>query len=69
MYLGLARTSLGPVLFLAPLIGGRVAELGGYPLVLSVSVALSLVALVLLWWMVIEPRHLATSAPNPEGQL
>ena len=56
-YIGLARTLSAPVLFVAPLIGGAVAQMWGYPWMFGLALALTLASLGLLRLRVIEPRH------------
>jgi MFS family permease len=58
MYMGLARTTVGPLLLIAPLVGGRIAQVAGYPLMFGVSLAFAVAGLALLWIGVTEPRHL-----------
>jgi MFS family permease len=57
-YVGLARTSTGPALLIAPLIGGLIAQSIGYPAVFVTSLCFAASGLVLLSWRVKEPRHL-----------
>lgn len=59
MYMGLARTIMGPVLLIAPLAGGWIAQAASYPLMFGVSLAIAAIALVLLWVGVAEPRRQA----------
>lgn len=61
-YIGLSRTVLGPVLFVAPLLGGQIAAWGSYPLMIGCSLAFTGVGLVVLWLGVVEPRLLARSS-------
>lgn len=56
-YIGLTRTITGPALFIAPLLGGSLAQAWGYPMMFAVSLAFALAGLVLLHWQVREPRH------------
>lgn len=57
-YVGLARTSTGPALLIAPLIGGLIAQSIGYPAVFATSLLFAMSGLVLLSRGVKEPRHL-----------
>jgi MFS family permease len=59
MYIGLARTIMGPILLIAPLVGGRIAQVANYPLMFGVSLAFAVVGLLLLWFGVAEPRRQA----------
>jgi MFS family permease len=55
-YIGLARTLSAPFLFVAPLIGGAVAQVWGYPWMFALALALTLASLALLQLRVVEPR-------------
>jgi MFS family permease len=55
-YIGLARTLSAPFLFIAPLIGGAVAQVWGYAWMFVLALALTLASLALLRFRVIEPR-------------
>ncbi len=57
-YVGLARTSTGPALLIAPLIGGLIAQSIGYPAVFATSLLFAACGLYLLTRRVKEPRHL-----------
>jgi MFS family permease len=57
-YVGLARTSTGPALLIAPLIGGLIAQSVGYPAVFATSLCFAASGLYLLSRRVKEPRHL-----------
>jgi MFS family permease len=57
-YVGLARTSTGPALLIAPLIGGLIAQSIGYPAVFVTSLFFAVGGLYLLSARVKEPRHL-----------
>jgi MFS family permease len=56
-YIGLARTLSAPFLFVAPLIGGAVAQVWGYPPMFVLALLLTLAGLALLRSRVIEPRR------------
>jgi MFS family permease len=55
-YIGLARTLSAPFLFIAPLIGGAVAQVWGYAWMFVLALVLTLASLVLLRFCVAEPR-------------
>ncbi len=57
-YIGLARTSTGPALLIAPLIGGLIAQSIGYPALFATSLFFAMGGLYLLSARVKEPRHL-----------
>ena len=57
-YVGLARTSTGPALLIAPLIGGLIAQSIGYPALFATSLCFAVSGLYLLSRRVKEPRHL-----------
>ncbi len=62
MYIGIARTIMGPILLVAPLVGGQIAQVASYPLMFSVSLAFTAAGLFLLWLGVAEPhRQLQTA--------
>jgi MFS family permease len=56
-YLGLHGTLIAPATLLAPVIGGWLANAGGYPLAFTVAAVCGLSALVLLSFFVRDPRH------------
>ena len=56
-YLGLHGTLIAPAILLAPVIGGWLAESGGYPLAFGVAALFGLSALVVLTCFVRDPRH------------
>jgi MFS family permease len=72
-YVGLARTSTGPALLVAPLIGGLIAQSIGYPTMFATSLLFAAGGLYLLTQRVKEPRYLkveshgALEAAPPEG--
>ena len=64
-YIGLARTVTGPVLFLAPLLGGAILQLTSYTVMLGVSLVFAVAGLGILRFRVVEPRDLPiTTLPN-----
>jgi len=60
-YIGLSRTLSAPFLFIAPLVGGAVAQFWGYPWLFALALALTLASLVMLRLRVIEPRKAVES--------
>ena len=50
-YIGLANTLVAPSTILAPLLGGWIADLAGYPSTFAFSILCGIVTLVLLFWM------------------
>lgn len=63
-YIGLARTITGPALFIAPLLGGGLAQAWGYPAMFATSLLFALAGLALLRWQVREPRQALMVAPE-----
>ena len=61
-YIGLARTLSAPFLFVAPLIGGAVAQIWGFSWLFVLALALTLSSLVMLRLRVVEPRTNVRSA-------
>lgn len=59
MYIGLLNTLIGPVAMLAPIFGGRLADLYGYPAAFAASAVGGLLALGLLILTVHNPRKSA----------
>jgi MFS family permease len=57
-YIGLTRTLTGPLLLTAPLLGGWLVLLVGYPMMFTSSLLSTGVGLLLLWGWVSEPRWL-----------
>ncbi len=55
-YVGLGNTTTGIFSAMAPLLGGWIASMVGYPVLFAISLLLTLVALALLRWAVREPR-------------
>jgi MFS family permease len=58
-YVGLTRTSTGPALLIAPLIGGLIAQSIGYPALFATSLVFAAFGLYVLTRRVKEPRHQA----------
>jgi MFS family permease len=63
-YIGLTRTLTGPALFIAPLLGGGLAQAWGYPAMFATSLLFALAGLALLRWQVREPRQTFIAAPE-----
>ncbi|HSD84293.1 MAG TPA: MFS transporter, partial [Anaerolineae bacterium] len=57
-YVGLTRTSTGPALLIAPILGGIIAQSVGYPQMFMTSLLFAAGGLYLLKQRVREPRHL-----------
>jgi MFS family permease len=60
-YIGVSNTVNGIVLALAPLLGGWIAEMTGYRPLFGVALAVSFTGLVLMRWIVREPRASAAA--------
>jgi MFS family permease len=60
-YIGLGRTLSAPFLFVAPLIGGGVAQVWGFPWLFALALVLTLGSLVMLRLRVVEPRNVVES--------
>jgi DHA1 family bicyclomycin/chloramphenicol resistance-like MFS transporter len=58
-YIGLTRTLTGPWLLVAPLLGGWLVLLAGYPFMMMSSFLIATMGLALLWLRVSEPRWLS----------
>jgi MFS family permease len=56
-YIGLASTIAGVAGALAPIIAGTIASTTGYPTLFTISAIIAMVALILMHWLVREPRH------------
>ena len=57
-YIGLSSTVSGMVAGLAPLLGGVLASVFGYPTLFAVTLVVALAAFALLRWFVRDPRHI-----------
>ena len=62
IYVGLGTTSLAPVAFAVPLIGGLLVDALGFRAVFGVAVVGSLVGLTMLATLVRDPRHVVRGA-------
>ncbi len=58
-YIGLARTLLGPVLLIAPILAGSIVQIRSYQTMFAVSIFFSVIGLILLIKLVVEPRQQA----------
>jgi len=67
-YIGLAQTLTAPATMLAPLIGGWVADTQGFGITFALSTILSIVMLVILIFIIKEPRKFHTPHPLPQGE-
>jgi MFS family permease len=65
-YLGLNNTFSGAVNGIAPLLGGVVASIFGYPVLFAMALVLLIASFGLLRWFVRDPRH--TGLP-PAGEV
>ena len=64
-YIGLARTLTGPVLLIAPILAGGIVQIRSYQTMFAVSIFFSVIGLILLEKLVVEPRqHADTSLEN-----
>jgi MFS family permease len=72
-YIGLAQTLTAPVTIVAPLIGGWVADTQGFVTTFAWSAMLSVVMLLILIFLVKEPRKIilprSTILPVEDGAL
>jgi MFS family permease len=57
-YIGLSSTVAGTASGLAPLLGGLLASVFGYPTLFAITLVVALVAFAMLRWLVREPRHI-----------
>ena len=64
-YIGLARTLTGPVLLIAPILAGVIVQIRSYQTMFAVSIIFSVIGLILLEKLVVEPRqHADTRLDN-----
>jgi len=64
-YIGLARTLTGPVLLIAPILAGAIVQIRSYQTMFAVSIFFSVIGLILLVKLVVEPRqHADTRLEN-----
>jgi MFS family permease len=66
-YVGLGTTSLAPVAFSAPLVGGLLADAAGFRTVFGVALVAGLVGLTLLAALVRDPRSVAAARAIEEA--
>jgi MFS family permease len=64
-YIGLAQTLTAPATIIAPLIGGWVADTQGFAPTFSISVFLSILMILILWFIVKDPRKITTVDDRP----
>ncbi len=55
-YIGMSKTLTGPFLLIAPIIGGGLVRIFGYPSMFLISAIISLIAFVIIKFFVVEPR-------------
>jgi MFS family permease len=58
-FIGLASTLVGISGTIAPLLGGALASTAGYPMLFISTTLIAVVALGMMKWLVLDPRHLA----------
>lgn len=68
MYIGLANTLTAPANILAPLLGGWMANLAGYPAAFQISVVGALCSVAIFHWLVTDPRRPAAGSPVEASQ-
>jgi MFS family permease len=57
VYIGLSNTLVAPATFIAPLIGGWIADAASFQTTFALSAVSGLVITVLLYWLVRDPRR------------
>ncbi len=67
-YIGLSNTLVAPATFIAPLIGGLIADAAGFQTTFLLSAAGGLVTAILLLWLVRDPRRLRQASPEPADE-
>lgn len=67
-YIGLAQTLTAPATILAPLIGGWIADTKGFVSTFGWSTVLSIVMMLILIFLVKEPRKVPHPIPLPQGE-
>jgi MFS family permease len=55
-YIGMSKTLTGPFILAAPLIGGLIVKSYGYKSMFTVALSISLIAFVIIKFLVKEPR-------------
>jgi MFS family permease len=68
-YIGLANTIPGIFSAIAPLLGGWLANVTGYPAMFIVSTVISLASVAMLRWTVREPRQAHQPEPDADSTL
>jgi MFS family permease len=66
-YVGLGSTSMAPVAFAAPLVGGLLADAAGFRAMFAVALVFAAAGLVVLATLVRDPRHVALAARVEEA--
>jgi MFS family permease len=61
-YIGLGSTSMAPVAFVSPLVGGLLADAAGFRAMFVVALSFALVGLVMMATLVRDPRHVLAGA-------
>ena len=67
-YVGLGTTAMTPMAFVAPLVGGLLADAVGFRAMFLVSLAFAVVGLVMLATLVRDPRHVVLAAGVGESR-
>jgi len=67
-YIGLAQTLTAPATIIAPLLGGWIADSFGFVPTFSISTILSVVMMMILLFIVKDPRRVPHSVPLPVGE-
>ena len=67
-YIGLAQTLTGPATIIAPLIGGWIADTKGFIWTFALSTLLSIGMMVILFFLVKDPRKNPYPSPLPLGE-
>lgn len=67
-YIGLAQTLTAPATILAPLIGGWIADTQGFVSTFGWATVLSIVMMLILIFLVKEPRKSSHPIPLPQGE-
>ena len=55
-YIGMSKTLTGPFILAAPLIGGLIVQSYGYKSMFTIALGISLIAFVIIKFLVKEPR-------------
>lgn len=68
-YIGLTNTVIGIFSGIAPILGGLIVTWVSYPVMFGIAASLSLLGLIILRAMVIEPRKAKAATPEPPHNL